>query len=253
MSNKPKNYRVGSWLALIFLNLIAGAIALYYSFKTDEAYNRGDITQSLKYSRRTLLFIRVGFILLILGLILILVSKYNSLVLADEDVKKNWSYVESQYQRRSDLIPNVVASVQRESSFERSTLTEVIDARAKATSITVNPEALSPEEVKTYESAQANLSKSLGRLLVTVENYPNLRANEGFRGLQYQLIGTENRIITERRRYNESVRSYNQKVRSFPNNLVANMFGFQIHPTFEGDPGTQYVPKLNFDSTNNRG
>ena len=189
---------------------------------------------------------------IVLGIILILVfvgcGQYNGMVKQDETVKNAWGNVQSAYQRRADLIPNLVSTVQGEADFERGTLNDVINARAKATSIQVNPEQLTPEQLQQFQQAQGQLSQALGRLLVVSENYPNLRANDAFRNLQYELSGTENRINTERNRFNEVVNSYNTKVRSFPNNLFAGMFGFRVRPPFEADPGAQSAPRVNFPS-----
>jgi LemA protein len=189
---------------------------------------------------------------IVLGIILVLVfvgcGQYNGMVKEDENVKKAWGNVQSAYQRRADLIPNLVSTVQGEAEFERGTLTEVINARANATSVRVDPAELSPEQLQRFQQAQGQLSQALGRLLVLTENYPTLRANDAFRNLQYELSGTENRINTERNRFNEVVNSYNTKVRSFPNNLFAGMFGFRPRPPFEADPAAQTAPRVNFPS-----
>lgn len=172
------------------------------------------------------------------------------MVKEDENVKKAWGNVQSAYQRRADLIPNLVETVKGEASFERGTLNDVINARAKATSMQVNPENLTPENMQQFQQAQGQLSGALSRLLVTVEQYPNLRANDAFRDLQRQLEGTENRINTERNRFNEVVQPYNTKVRSFPTNIFAGMFGFKPRPPFEADQGAQNAPKVDFNSGN---
>ena len=188
---------------------------------------------------------------IVLGIVLVLVfvgcGQYNGMVKEDENVKNAWANVQSAYQRRSDLIPNLVSTVQGEADFERGTLNDVINARASATAVKVDPTNLSPEELQKFQAAQGQLSQALGRLLVVTENYPNLRANDAFRNLQYELSGTENRINTERNRFNEIVNTYNTKVRSFPNNLFAGMFGFRVRPPFEADPGAQNAPRVNFD------
>ena len=170
------------------------------------------------------------------------------MVKEDENVKKAWGNVQSSYQRRADLIPNLVSTVQGEAEFERGTLTDVINARANATAVRVDPTELSPEQLQKFQAAQGQLSQALGRLLVVTENYPNLRANDAFRNLQYELSGTENRINTERNRFNEVVNTYNTKVRSFPNNLFAGMYGFRVRPPFEADQGAQNAPRVNFPS-----
>lgn len=190
-------------------------------------------------------------VLIILGILVILFfwgcSGYNSLVKEDQNVKTAWAQVQTQYQRRADLIPNLVETVKGEASFERGTLNDVINARAKATSMQINPDNLSPENIQQFQQAQSQLSGALSRLLVTVEQYPTLRANDAFRDLQRQLEGTENRIATERNRFNEVVNVYNTKVRSFPTNIFAGMMGFSTRPAFEADPGSQNAPRVNFE------
>ncbi|QQL48571.1 LemA family protein [Mucilaginibacter ginkgonis] len=171
---------------------------------------------------------------------------YNSIVKMDEDTKSKWGEVQTQYQRRADLIPNLVATVKGVANFEKSTLTEVTEARAKATSIQVDPTKLTPESIKQYQAAQGQLSTALGRLLVASENYPNLKANENFTTLQAQLEGTENRIGMARRDFNNSVQSYNSKIREFPANLTAKMFGFTAKGYFQADAASQAAPKVSF-------
>ncbi|MBL4675642.1 MAG: LemA family protein [Mucilaginibacter sp.] len=171
---------------------------------------------------------------------------YNGMVKSDEDVKGKWGQVETQYQRRSDLIPDLVSTVKGEANFEKSTITEVTEARAKATSIQVDPTKLTPEAIQQYQQAQGQLSTALGRLLVASENYPNLKANEAFRNLQVQLEGTESRIATARRDFNESVQTYNGKVRSFPTNLMAGIFGFSAKGYFQSEAGSDKAPKVQF-------
>lgn len=189
---------------------------------------------------------------IVLGIVLILVfvgcGQYNGMVKEDENVKNAWGNVQSAYQRRADLIPNLVSTVQGEADFERGTLNDVINARANATAVRVDPTELTPEQLEKFQAAQGQLSQALGRLLVVTENYPNLRANDAFRNLQYELSGTENRINTERNRFNGIVNTYNTKVRSFPNNLFAGMFGFRARPPFEADPAAQNAPRVNFPS-----
>jgi LemA protein len=189
-----------------------------------------------------------------LGILVILLflgcGSYNNLVKEDENVKKSWGNVQSAYQRRADLIPNLVETVKGEASFERGTLNDVISARARATSMQVNPENLTPENMQQFQQAQGQLSGALSRLLVTVEQYPTLRANDAFRDLQRQLEGTENRINTERNRFNESVQPYNTKVRSFPTNIFAGMMGFRPRPPFEAEAGSQNAPRVDFGGSN---
>lgn len=171
---------------------------------------------------------------------------YNSMVQGDENVKGKWGEVQTQYQRRSDLIPNLVSTVKGEANFEKSTLTEVTDARARATSIQVDPTKLTPETIQKYQAAQGQLSTALGRLLVASENYPTLRANDAFRGLQVQLEGTENRISVARRDFNVAVQDYNSKIRSFPANITAKMFGFTEKGYFQSEAGSDKAPKVAF-------
>ncbi|HTN17462.1 MAG TPA: LemA family protein [Chitinophagaceae bacterium] len=170
----------------------------------------------------------------------------RSLVGLDEDVKAKWSQVQNQYQRRSDLIGNLVETVKGAANFEKSTLTEVINARAKATSIQVNPDDLSPEKLKEFQQAQGELSQALGRLMVVNEAYPDLKSNINFLKLQDEIAGTENRISVERKNYNESVQAYNVKTRVFPNNLFAGMLGFKVRGTFEADAAAQKAPQVKF-------
>jgi LemA protein len=189
-------------------------------------------------------------LLIVLAVVVILLfwgcSGYNGLVQQDETVKKVWNNVQSQYQRRSDLIPNLVSTVQGEANFERGTLNDVINARARATSVQINADNLTPEKIQQYQQAQGQLSGALSRLLVTVEQYPNLRANDAFRNLQSQLEGTENRIAVSRNDFNAAVQEYNTRVRRFPTNILAGITGFHPREGFTADPGTQNAPKVNF-------
>lgn len=189
-------------------------------------------------------------ILIIIAVIVLIggcgVSKYNSIVKLDEAVKTSWGTVESQYQRRSDLIPNLVATVKGAANFEQETLTRVIEARAKATSITVRPEDLTPEKMQQFQAAQGQLSTALGRLLAVSESYPQLQANQNFRDLQAQIEGTENRIAVARKDFNETARTYNSTIRTFPNNIVAGFGGFQQRPYFEAQAGAENAPKVQF-------
>jgi LemA protein len=158
---------------------------------------------------------------------------YNDFQRLDEQTKSAWSEVLNQYQRRADLVPNIVATVKGEANFEQETLTKVVEARAKATSIQVTPETLNnPEAFAKFQAAQGELSSALSRLLVVTENYPNLKANQGFQDLRVQLEGTENRITVARNRYIQAVQAYNVLARSFPNNLTAMVFGYAVKPTF---------------------
>jgi LemA protein len=171
---------------------------------------------------------------------------YNGLVKQDEVVKNAWNNVQSDYQRRSDLIPNLVATVKGEANFEQTTLENVIKARASATQIKIDPTNLTPEKIAEYQAAQGQLSQALGRLLMVTENYPNLRANDAFRNLQTQLEGTENRIKVARNDFNAAVKDYNVKVRSFPMNLFAGMFGFKAKEGFTSEPGSEKAPEVKF-------
>jgi LemA protein len=171
---------------------------------------------------------------------------YNSMVKMDENVKTKWAAVQSQYQRRSDLIPNLVNTVKGAADFEKGTLTAVVEARAKATSVQVDPTKLTPESIKAFQAAQGELSTALGRLLSVTENYPNLKTNENFLGLQAQIEGTENRIQVARQDFNTSVQDFNTKIRSFPANITAKMFGFSEKGYFTAEPGAEKAPKVQF-------
>jgi LemA protein len=171
---------------------------------------------------------------------------YNGLVTLEEKVTAQWAQVENVYQRRADLIPNLVNTVKGYADFEQETLTKVIEARAKATSVTIDPSNLSPEAMQQFEQAQGELSSALSRLLVTVEQYPNLKANQNFLELQAQLEGTENRITVERQKFNDTAREYNTSVRRFPRNLFAAIFGFERKGYFEAKPGAEEAPKVEF-------
>jgi LemA protein len=171
---------------------------------------------------------------------------YNGLVKQDEVVKNAWANVQSDYQRRADLIPNLVNTVKGEANFEQTTLQNVINARAAATQIKVDPADLTPEKLQQFQQAQGQLSVALGRLLAVSENYPTLRANDAFRGLQTQLEGTENRIKVSRNDYNAAVQDYNVKVRSFPMNIFAGMFGFKPKAGFQADAGAEKAPEVKF-------
>ncbi|MGB3182722.1 MAG: LemA family protein [Cyclobacteriaceae bacterium] len=171
---------------------------------------------------------------------------YNSIQTKEEKVSSAWSQVENQYQRRADLIPNLVNTVKGYADFEQETLTQVIEARSKATSINVDANDLDPAQVAKFQEAQDQLSGALSRLLVTVERYPDLKANQNFLELQAQLEGTENRISTERGRFNESVQDYNTYIRKFPQNITANIFGYDAKGYFEATPGSETAPTVEF-------
>ena len=188
--------------------------------------------------------------LILVGVLLLLVfnmcGSYNTAVQKDEEVKKAWSQVENQYQRRADLIPNLVSTVKGYADFERSTLEAVVQARANATKVTINADNLTPENIQRFEQAQAGLSGALSRLLAVAESYPNLKANENFLDLQKQLEGTENRISVERRNFNTSVNEYNTFIRRFPTNLYAGIFGFSPRGYFQSAAGSDKAPEVKF-------
>jgi LemA protein len=185
-----------------------------------------------------------------LGVLVILVgygcNGYNGLVRSDETVSNKWNDVQSDYQRRADLIPNLVNTVKGEANFEKSTLENVIAARASATQMKVDAKDLTPEKLKQFQANQGQLSQALGRLMVVSENYPNLRANEAFRGLQAQLEGTENRIKVARNDFNAAVADYNVQARSFPLNLVSGMFGFKTKEGFKAEDSAAKAPDVKF-------
>ncbi len=171
---------------------------------------------------------------------------YNQMVSLQEGVDAQWHQVENVYQRRADLIPNLVNTVKGYADFEQETLTAVIEARSKASSVNVDASNLNESSLQQFQSAQADLSNALSRLMVVVERYPDLKANENFLQLQAQLEGTENRIATERRKYNESVQAYNTYIRKFPKNIVAGLFNFDPKPYFTADEGAQKAPEVKF-------
>lgn len=174
------------------------------------------------------------------------ITKYNGLVDANAEVEKKWANVESVYQRRADLIPNLVATVKGYAEHEESTLQAVTDARTRATSITIDPATATPEQMEAWMAAQDEVSGALGRLLAVAESYPDLKANQNFLQLQAQLEGTENRISVERQKYNEAVKEYNVMVRCFPNNIIASMFGFDAKSMFEAQAGAEVAPVVVF-------
>lgn len=171
---------------------------------------------------------------------------YNTMVSQDENVKSKWAQVENAYQRRADLIPNLVTTVKGAANFEKETLTQVVEARAKATSVIVDPSNLTPEAIQQFQAAQGALTGSLSRLMATVEAYPELKANRNFLELQAQLEGTENRISVERRAFNEATQTYNSTVRTFPNNIMAGIFGFKEKGYFQAEAGAATVPEVQF-------
>jgi LemA protein len=190
---------------------------------------------------------RKYLIWIILGILLIVgVGSYNGLVSSQQSVSKAWGNVENQYQRRSDLIPNLVSTVKGAADFEKSTLEAVIQARANATAVRVDPTNITPEKLAEFQQAQAQVSGALGRLLAVAESYPQLRAVEAFRDLQAQLEGTENRINEARRQFNEAAQGYNTSRAQFPRVLLANLFGFHERPYFQSDRGAEKAPSVKF-------
>lgn len=176
-----------------------------------------------------------------------LMSSYNGLVKAETEIDSVWANVESSYQRRADLIPNLVNTVKGQANFEQQTLTNVIEARAKATQTKIDPSNLTEEQLNEFQQNQNQVGSALSRLLVTVEQYPQLKANEGFMNLQAQLEGTENRINVTRNKFNEAARIYNEKVRQFPTKLAAMIFGFKAKPYFKSAAGAENAPTVNFN------
>jgi LemA protein len=194
---------------------------------------------------------RTGVIVLIVFVVIVLFggvwacNKRNSFIGLRENAKAQWQQVESQYQRRADLIPNIVATVKGEANFERSTLEAVVNARAKATQVTIDPDKLDENSINKFKAVQGELSGALSRLLAISENYPNLRANQAFADLRVTLEGTENRIAVERMKYNEVSREYNKAIQVFPGSLMAG--GFAPMPYFESEAGSEKAPKVNFE------
>lgn len=189
------------------------------------------------------LYIFLGIVLL---LVLVGGCGYNGMNGSRVDVDRKWADVQSSYQRRADLIPNLVEVVKGVADFEKTTLTQVIEARASATSIKIDPKDMTPEKLKEFQASQGQLSQALGRLMVVSEQYPQLKANENFKSLQDQLEGTENRIKVSRDAFNEAVGTYNVKVTSFPNNILAGILGFKEKTMFQAEAGAQSAPKVKF-------
>ncbi|MCI7178289.1 MAG: LemA family protein [Candidatus Cryptobacteroides sp.] len=188
-----------------------------------------------------------AIVLIVLAVIVVWgIGAYNSLVKNEEGVKSAWSQVENVYQRRADLIPNLVATVKGYAKHESATLEGVVEARAKATQMTVNVDDLSEEKIAEFQKAQGELGSALGRLMAITEAYPDLKANENFRDLQAQLEGTENRIAVERKAYNQVAQEYNTSIRVFPRNIIASVFGFKVKGYFEAEEGAQTAPKVEF-------
>jgi len=189
---------------------------------------------------------RLFYLILIAGAMSLQSCQYNTMIEKQEAVTAQWSQVENVYQRRADLIPNLVSTVKGYADFEQETLTAVIEARAKATSVNIDPSNLDANSIQKFQAAQEGLSSALSKLMVVVERYPDLKANQNFLELQSQLEGTENRIAVERKKFNEAARDYNTYVRKFPNNLIAGMFDFEKMDYFEADEGAEKAPKVEF-------
>lgn len=171
---------------------------------------------------------------------------YNAFVTAEEEVNKAWSQVENVYQRRADLVPQLVSTVKGAAEFEKSTFEAVTEARAQASSIKLDPSQMTEADLQQFQQAQDNLSKSLGKLMVTVEKYPDLKATANFKDLQAQLEGTENRIAVERKKFNEAAQNYNTMIRRFPKNLLAKIYGFEKRPYFQASPEASQAPVIEF-------
>ena len=174
------------------------------------------------------------------------IGGYNGMVKMDEQVQNSWANVETQYQRRADLIPNLVSTVKGYAKHEQQTLEDVVKARSEATQVKVDAEDLTPEKLAAFQKAQSGVSSALGRLLAVAENYPDLKANQNFLELQSQLEGTENRITVARKDFNDTAKSYNQAIRQFPKNILAGMFGFEKKSYFEAEAGSEKAPKVEF-------
>ena len=198
--------------------------------------------------RGCLVGIIIGAVIALFILVMVLwgVKVYNGMITMGETVTSQWGNVETTYQRRMDLIPNFVNTVKGAANFEQQTLTQVIEARAKATSVTIDPKNLNEQTMAQFQQAQGQVSSALARLMVVVEKYPELKATQNFRDLQVALEGTENRIAVERRKFNEVAQAYNIYIKRFPQNFIAGMFGFQAKPYFKSAEGAENAPKVNF-------
>jgi LemA protein len=207
-----------------------------------------EIFKNIKMKKGCLVsIIVVGFIaIVVLGIVMWGTKVYNNMVTRNENVTSQWGNVETQYQRRNDLIPNFVNTVKGAANFEQSTLTQVIEARAKATSVTIDPTKMTAENMQQFQQAQGQVSSALSRLMVVVEQYPELKATQNFRDLQTELEGTENRISVERRKFNDVARDYNTFIKRFPNNFIAGSFGFAAKPYFDAVEGADKAPEVKF-------
>jgi LemA protein len=200
----------------------------------------------MKRSTVTVLIVLGVIVLFIFGIFRWGTNTYNSMVVKRNAVTSQWGNVQTQYQRRMDLIPNFVATVKGAANFEQTTLTNVIEARAKATQVTVDPRNITPEAMAQFQKAQAGISSALGRLMVVVEKYPELKATQNFRDLQTELEGTENRIATERKKFNDTALDYNNLIQSFPATILAGMFHFTDKPYFQASEGAEKAPEVKF-------
>jgi LemA protein len=202
----------------------------------------------IKMKKGCLIWIIIGVIvaLVVLGIVSWGTKTYNQMVTMQEGVTSQWGNVENQYQRRADLIPNFVNTVKGAATFEQETLTKVIEARAKATQVTIDPTKMTAENMQQFQAAQGELSSALSRLMVVVEQYPELKATQNYRDLQVTLEGTENRIAVERRKFNETAQTMNAYIRRFPQNIIAGMFGFTAKPYFESMEGAEKAPEVKF-------
>ncbi|HOP13404.1 LemA family protein [Lentimicrobium sp.] len=196
----------------------------------------------MKKSLVTLLVVAGAILLIVVSL----TGRYNRLITLEEGVTAAWSQVENVYQRRADLIPNLVNTVKGYADFEQKTLTQVIEARAKATSVTIDPTNMTEANMQQFQQAQDGLGSALSRLMVVIERYPDLKANQNFMDLQAQLEGTENRITVERRAFNETAQAYNTQIRRFPNNILAGIFGFDKKAYFQAESGAEQAPEVQF-------
>ena len=196
----------------------------------------------MKKSLVTLLVVAGAILLIVVSL----TGRYNRLITLEEGVTAAWSQVENVYQRRADLIPNLVNTVKGYADFEQKTLTQVIEARAKATSVTIDPTNMTEANMQQFQQAQDGLRSALSRLMVVIERYPDLKANQNFMDLQAQLEGTENRITVERRAFNETAQAYNTQIRRFPNNILAGIFGFDKKAYFQAESGAEQAPEVQF-------
>jgi LemA protein len=200
----------------------------------------------MKKKNRTWIIVLVILALIVIGVIRWGISTYNNFISLEEGVEGQWANVDNVYQRRADLIPNLVNTVKGYAEFEQETLTQVIEARAQATNVTIDPTNITPEQLAAFQQAQDGLSSALSRLLVTIERYPELKANENFLDLQAQLEGTENRIAVERRKFNEVTRGFNTSIRKFPASIIANMKDFDRKGYFEAVEGSETAPVVEF-------